>query len=320
MTLETLQRLDASRVFQPVLSADSLSALHVPFDELTGSPRHEARLLTLGQHSARIMVSGDSGSGKTSIAAWSVSPLDGMFGVVVPVHAHVGSPEMAATDLAGLVIEALRTTAAESALDFALADGKCRRWRASASVNLGVVSAGLEEQLPDRRAGSLAEQQDALVQAFGVIRHHGLEPVLILDDTDKWVRLGEPHAAVSAFFDGPVRWLVEQPAGLIVHVHDRYLEFLGQAAEVFDERVAIPSLDLRQLRRVVVNRVEAVGVDAAEVFDPDALDTLLGAVVESGRSVRTSVRLAGHAVTEAVIAGKGIVEVPDVEAALVDGT
>lgn len=319
MSVETLQRLDASRVFQPVLSADSLSALHVPFDALTGSPRHETRLQTLGRHPARIMVSGASGSGKTSIAAWSVSPLDGMFGVVVPVHAHAGSPEIAPADLAGLVIDALRSTAGDAGLDFRLADEKRRRWRASGSVNLGVVSANLEEQLPDRRAASLAEQQDALAQAFAVIRSHDLEPVLILDDTDKWVRLGEPHAAVGAFFDGPVRWLVEQPVGLIVHVHDRYLDLLGTAGEVFDERVAIPSLDLDQLRQVVLNRIAAVGVDAADVFDPDALDVLLGAVVESGRSVRTSVRLAGHAVTEAVIAGKGIVEIPDVEAALVDG-
>lgn len=320
MTLATLQRLDASRVFQPVLSADSLSALHVPFDELTGSPRHEARLLTLSQHPARIMVSGESGSGKTSIAAWSVSPLDGMFGVVVPVHAHVGTPEIAPTDLAALVIDALRSTAADSTLDFALADERRRRWRASGSVNLGVVSASLEEQLPSQRAASLAAQQDALAQAFSVIRAHGLEPVLILDDTDKWVRLGDPHAAVGAFFDGPVRWLIEQPAGLIVHVHDRYLDLLGSSADVFDERVALPNLTVGQVRQVVVNRVEAVGVDADEVFDSDALDALLGAVVASGRSVRTSIRLAGHAVTEAVIAGKASVEIPDVEAALVDGT
>lgn len=54
MTHDLLRSLDESRVFQPVLSTGSLSALHVPFDALTGQRRYEARLVTLGAHPARI--------------------------------------------------------------------------------------------------------------------------------------------------------------------------------------------------------------------------------------------------------------------------
>lgn len=125
-------------------------------------------------------------------------------------------------------------------------------------MNFGVLQAGLEEQLPAAGGTSLAERQDAVHQALAVVRAHGLEPVLILDDTDKWIRLGgEPDEAVETFFNGPVRWLVDLSAGLIVHVHNRYLDLLGPSSDWFDERVAPPALDSDQLRQVVLGRIEA---------------------------------------------------------------
>lgn len=267
------------------------------------------------------MVSGRDGSGKSSMAAWAVTPLDGMFGVVVPVHAHAASPDVSGAYLAGLVIDALRTAAWRSVLDIDLADSSRRRWRRSASVNFGVLQAGLEEQLPAAGGTSLAERQDAVHQALAVVRDHGLEPVLILDDTDKWIRLGgEPDEAVETFFNGPVRWLVDLSAGLIVHVHDRYLDLLGPSSGWFDERVAPPALDSDQLRQVVLGRIEAVEPGVQEVFEPEALSVLLDTVATQGQSIRTCVRLAGHAVTEAVIAGKDHVARQDVEAAILDAT
>jgi len=220
-----------------------------------------------------------------------------------------------------LFLKDVQPAAADDAEKMAL-PARTQRWKGEARFDLGPLHASVQRQTADI-PNRLDERRDAIAQILGDFDSRGVVPVLVLDDTDKWVdRKGEPENAVRTFFRDVVRWLAELPAALVVNAHIRYVDHIGAALDWFDERIVVPRVAGADLRRVLGHRVEVITDGAAgaeDAFESSAVDALAFWYDEQpSRSLRSVVHLASLALAEGVIAGKEKVDDTDVASAMID--
>lgn len=146
--------------------------------------------------------------------------------------------------------------------------------------------------------------QDVLAQ----VRAAGFRPVLVLDDTEKFVSPGRDgkldETSVENLYHHGVRALGELDVDLVVAMHPRF-EGVGRVREVI-ERLAMPRIDVPELPadaedaalgRILQRRMERDGVDGelGTVIDAAAVDELQVLYHERDRDLRSVLKLAHEA-------------------------
>lgn len=339
MSQQLLTHLADHYTFDGSPSFADLGAYHVPFDELAGGSRVEARIGAGAARGERIVILAASGSGKSSIISHVLGPaVSGIAPIVVPVwplESGAAKPARVADELLMLLG---RYSDQMGELDRAAqAAGVSRRvthgHHLSSGVGLaigwlrGELAIDINRQVQTERSIPLSEKNEVLTLAFERIGREGLQPIVVFDDTDRW--LSETDAAtVAGFMRDTVRWLTAFPVSVVVAAHHHYFATPGSRAELLgflDTRVELPRLpDAAALTRILSRRIalNVEGFDASAAFadaiSDDAVETLFGAYAE-GASLRRVLQLSHIALVEATSADAEVITADHVIAALRSG-
>jgi hypothetical protein len=262
MSRESLAKLQEAHAFNPAPLRGELHELHVPFDEMTGGHGCEQSLTDALRRGQRVALVGISGSGKSSITQNVLGPLvEGL--APLPITVAIERPEIAQdpAEFAGHLVRLVGQWVAGAMPKQARrgreittsggASGRTSRQRFSIAPEW--LSARLELAYELQQASaqiplSSGQRMDQARQLLDLIRSEGLQPVLVLDDTDKWLNTTwQPDAATvrAAFFGRVVRVLAEEfSTAAVLAVHPTYLDDDEyQAAAVFlDTTIHVPSI------------------------------------------------------------------------------
>ncbi len=172
-----------------------------------------------------------------------------------------------------------------------------------------------EVEVQARRVSELPPEQkiEAIAQILGLAVDEGLQPVLVFDDTDRWVS-PDTKAPVPGFFTHVLRVVNELPASIVVAVHPHYLERFSrrQVLAHLDTIVEIPALPggqaLQQVLdrriRVHVRNTEFDGAGAEQVFDRHAIVALFRYYSRRDIALRHVIQVAHQALVDAADQGQ----------------
>lgn len=180
-----------------------------------------------------------------------------------------------------------------------------------------------------QRAGP-GERLEILHQLLFAIADAGLDPVLVFDDTDRWIAghgHSNPDQIVESFFARVVRWAAEDlRCAVVVVVHRMYLRQGRHLLDSLDTRIDLPRLTERSaLARLLERRVRwftndtpCSGATVFDVFDPAALDALFAWYVQhrARPQLRDVMQVVHMALTEACDAADATITAPLVHAAI----
>jgi hypothetical protein len=201
---------------------------------------------------------------------------------------------------AGHVVALVRRWVAEGLPREAGRAGRVGQRRAPATQRISVaptwlgakVELGYElRQATEDRPATGGELLEQARQLLTIVRSHDLAPVLVLDDTDRWLSASwQPDSAAvrAAFFGRVVRLLAEDLAtAAVVAVHPAYLREpdYHAAAGFLDTTIRVPPLPSeRAVGRILARRIwltldpQLLGgpdePDIAGVVDPQAVRLL----------------------------------------------
>lgn len=346
MSVHGLLQLQAGHAFDPAPRHGELYALHVPFDDLTGGGGCEQVLGAALSRGERVAVVGSSGCGKSSVISHVLNPLvEGLAPLPVPVA--IEDPQVA-TSAVAFAAHLVRTVAryVEYALPQAGVDAEAvalrtsreiappRRTRSSrlsvapswmgARVELAAELRSASERWPVERPGQ--EIIDEAQAILDVVTAHGLRPVVVLDDTDKWLQLPglpDPGELMTAFFAQVPRLLSEQLAtATVIAVHENYLGQPGYQASAgfLESTVRVPAVpDHAGLARILSRRAAAhLDEEFTELMTEPALEALMehyaaGATADLRRRV---LFVAHTALTRACDEGADLIAFRHVELAI----
>jgi hypothetical protein len=247
MTLD-LKALDSDRVFESTRRFEDLAEFHVPFDALTDSDATEATLRGLAESQGKVALVGPSGAGKSSVISAVLGPLaEGLADRLVPIRIPVAATDATTIEEpAAFAQHLLRTviryaseiipTDDRKALERSVADqvtaargGRSTRFDLGAPklvANVGLsteIKSGAEQIINEISASGAVDSMARLAEIF---RAHQHEPVWIVDDSDRWLRIGveDQTAVAEAFFRRIVPMLArEVDCGFVIAVHEEYL-------------------------------------------------------------------------------------------------
>jgi len=172
-------------------------------------------------------------------------------------------------------------------------------------------------------AGDALESLRHMVALF---RANGLIPVFVFDDSDVWLQTGslDRSAMSDAFFGRTIPMLAKEvDAGLVVSVHETYLEMKGYRAarSLLSNEIVIPRLiDARAgidaiLRDRLTN--EAGSSPLESVFRDESLDHL-AKMYETGRSLRDVLWVTQRALQHALSDSADVIGGALIEQAIAD--
>jgi hypothetical protein len=328
MSRELIVSLRREAAFDPTPLPEDLAALHVPFDELGGDGRVERALNEAAQAAERIAVIGTTGCGKSSVLSYTLTAERGFAALPISVAPESDETVTDPGNFAQHVVRVISTWAAElevlspeqrdhllrAVTDQRVLPSRAKQTHAGIGLQLpwlvsGELARDIRRELePAGEVGrSAVEYLEALRRLVRLVRTIELEPLLVIDDSDRWLRRGEPRGEIiDAFFGRVVRELADLEIGFAVAVHETYLllpEYQESTPGVLSSRVDVPRLTAtEQLERIVDHRVRAfVGDEASEqILEEEALIRLWEFYeVEADHSLRTTLQILHTAVTEA---------------------
>lgn len=332
MSRAVLQELRSHHAFDPTPRFHDLGVYHVPFDSMHGTNRVEHRLRQGALNGERIALIAESGCGKSSVISHVLGPTSEQVApILVPVHGLEREAARAQCVADAILLELNRQAerAGRSPASTARVMGDRRsvtrqdnHERGAGVSLLGWLNAKIANQIVEQttttEANSLAAKVEVIHQCLAPIHADGLMPVVVFDDTDRWI--GDTDAAIAlGFFGNAIRWLSDLPVSVIVATHRNYLESSAQDEAhltYLDTRVDIPRVpSIDELTRVLQKRVEAHTGNAQNVKDParpgDAIDESAVArlfdLYEAGVPLRRVIQVAHIAVVEAVDSNSEVV-------------
>ena len=339
MSRDALSDLVRARAFNATPPRNDLGGLHVPFESMVAGCHVEGRLDESVRRGDRVALIGASGSGKSSLVSYVLGPVaTGVAPILVPVHAlEEGAGR--ARSVADAMIAQLRLEAAANAgsvegLDAAI--GEQRQVTGASSGRRGVTggftwaSVDLSKEISRQTANQelilLPEKVEVIEQCLRAIRSDALQPVLIFDDTDRWIDLNQ-RDVVRGFFSEGVRWLTELDTSVVVATHSSYLDSPAEMAGILaflDTRVETPQVpSAHQLARILERRVQIhTEGDPGDEESPSLADVLTESAVEelfsqytARESLRATLQIAHVALVEAADAGADAITHHHIEAA-----
>ena len=291
MTREDLEILHDSGAFNPSPRHQELYATHVPFDTMTHSRSCEQALAASLRRNERVTLVGTSGAGKSSVIAATLHPMVEDL-VPLPIPVAVERPEVAGDPVAFVrhlvqVISRLvqltepdhgkRARKIESETQPKFKRGKAF----SVAPGLVGVSVRLAYELeaavaePSTTSDQIMEQGRQILDLF---RSRQLIPVLVLDDTDRWLTapwLPDSRSTRDAFFTTIPRLLSEElDAAAVIAVHPSYLDddAYRTARGFLSRTIAVPPVPSAGAVAAILHRrialaMDARGLPAIEVSD-----------------------------------------------------
>ena len=316
MTL-TLATLRDRYVFESTPRRDNLAALHVPFDQLVANERTEARLSGAVHRNEPSAVIGASGSGKSSVIAHVLNPVaEGVAPLLVPVAAM---PAVTVDTPAHLVDHLVATVSRQAHAAIDVDAELANRTETVTTTRRGALGAGwgwikgdlareVKHQTEIERTASFADKTDVLIRILETIAADELQPVLVFDDTDRWLST-ESAGLVQQFFGEDLRWLLDLGANVVAAVHPTYFAIAQQAdlLQYLDTQIIIPHLtDPASISSIITRRIELYAdfhePDLAYVIADDTLAAIHG-VYNKTASLRRAIHVSHTAVHEALDAG-----------------
>lgn len=344
MSAELLLALQEAHAFDPFPVRDDLGVYHVPFSELAGDGHIEQALGDGCRRFERIAIVGDSGTGKSSLTASVLGPLaEGVAPVVVPVaiepNETVSEPRAMFAHVAAVIARVAADAAAlsPSERDEALARLTAQRpvgRVGGKTLRLGggwmgaTVSAELAKQAgpPQSIDRSAAETLEVVEQMLATIHGEGLVPVLVFDDTDRWLSgsFREHDELARSFFGRVLPALAGLRCSVVVAVHRRYRVDDALCADIdriLETLIELPALrDPSAVGAVLQSRVHAHRADAeahlTDVITIDAIDRLFELYQTGLRGeLRGVLRTAHVALADACDSGADVITTPVIDAA-----
>ncbi len=321
--------------FDSIPLPDLYQFTHVPFDELLGDHQVEGRVRTSAAGLGRVALIGHSGSGKTSLVRHTLTQGNENFAAIWLQIAS--DPQVAAEPgiFGRHLLETLVHFAATERDILSQRDAQRHLGQAGGEryVQSGVTTARkvggglrtpwlvgdlgreLAEAAPDINMGvTPARVQRQLSQLFDRICGEGLLPVVVLDDTDRWLQVVSTEDSkdrlVQGFFGEVLPWLCQLRCGLVCAIHDHYLEeqawLRARTEGVVETVVTVPRLNMAsQLAQILDRRLSAANIEAGvgDLFVDDAIDALFSMYESRGAySIRSAINLA-HAATQQAVEG-----------------
>ena len=319
MTL-TLQLLADQYVFESSPSLHDLGALHVPFDELVGNQQTEQRLDEAVRRQEHTALIGSSGCGKSSVVAHVLGPsVAGVAPLRVPVAAMPANAIDTPANLVDHLLATITRQAGASASAATIEEGVAPRTETTTTTRRlggavgwrwlsGELAREVERQTEIEQHATFADKTDAVAQVLELIASDDLHPVLVFDDTDRWLRNGG-SPLVRAFFGEGVRWLLDLPASLVVAVHDDYFTDIARAEllQYLDTQITIPRVSgPAGIEAILTRRVEQYGTvetpDLGSVFADNTVAALYDVYDETG-SLRRTIHVCHTALHDAINVG-----------------
>jgi hypothetical protein len=347
MASELIAFLRERHAFNARPDVNSLGALYVPVADDRATEGQLARAVTARE---RVAVIGPSGGGKSSALQYVLGSSLGerpfaaiWVSVLYEDDSTLTDPRRFAQTVAISLIDQART--AEILLDRQQSEDLVREAGdhialPSVSVarkgGLGVAVWLLQAQLAAEVTKTLgrvdvtrpaAEIIGALDEVLDAIEGEGFEPVIVIDDSDRWFNvagLSDKSGLVDSFFGEVIPMLAQRAVSFVVAVHPSYEAKAGyrharESGEIETE-IRLPAFgDVGGIRRVLDRRVQRVSSEhvARDAVGDEAVERLFAyyQVVSNG-NVRKMLQVAHTALVAAYERGDPRVELPHVEGAI----
>jgi len=347
MSRALLAALRDHGAFDPAPRHSELHDVHVPFDELLCSRSCETALLAGLHRGDRLALVGSSGAGKSSIIAGTLGPLvEGIFPVSIPVAVERSD---VARDASEFVRHLVRTVSRMLAEQLPALGRQIRRLQAGTEQAPDRVSrmyanlplpAGLRpalgyelQRVVREPAPTSAQVLDQGRELLGLIADDGLTPILVLDDTDRWLTTlrTDSESVRREFFSTIPRLLAEDLAvAAVVAVHPTYLRDRAyrEARGFLSGTITVPRVpDSAGLAKILARRCEIAlfrtqfaTVDTADVpaiLTPAALVRLFEHYAAGAGDLRRDMLLVAHlALTLALDDGAEAIEAAHIDLAI----
>lgn len=325
-----------------------MPAYHVPFDD-RGRRGCESGVRRAARATERIGLRGPIGCGKTSALRYA---LDAPDQEIAPIWVSVAFDDdqvmldvrrFAAHLVQSIVRDAQRAgTLTDRERDAILAasaerrplPGATRRLAARVAATFWLASGDLSREVTTTLAGvdlqrPAGEVLENVNRALEAIRAAERQPVIVVDDSDSLTRrLGSRSTRdelVAGFFGPVLRSLTELDAGLVVAVHDEYLQMepFEQARRehgALERLIAVPAVVSGQLARILDRRIGMSDAGrSADALTGDAVDALAELNrTATQRNLRATLGIAHAALVSAVDRGAELIDVQDVQRAAVE--
>lgn len=343
-----LRRIYDERVFDDATTDARRAAVYVRSGELGLSTRADVDLMSAltGASPQRVHLVGPSGAGKTSLILRVVADLAGRRLEVSHevLILRVGDRPDRLGSGAEVMKMVLETIAAHGhrfsnvdpeVLQAAAADQRTRtptqiEHRGGLTAPVVSYTASLKEAYETIEMGqNAARVRQDLEDVLALVRRAGHRPVLVLDDTEKFVSPGPAgtldETSVENLYHHGVRVLGELEVDLVVAVHPRFEE-VDHVVEVVDRlamgRIEVPELppdvDEPALGLILGRRMDRAGVEATvdRVIERAAVDELQVLYHERDHDLRSVLKLAHASVAQALERDAEVVAARDVRSAL----
>lgn len=329
MTEDLLAALQDANAYDAMPVRTQLHDLHVPFDRLVdgsegGAGPWEGRLDAALRRGERVAVIGASGEGKSSLMQHVLGPLvEGLAPLPIAIGLEppetVTEPRAFATHVVGRIRRFVDAS-------LPAASGRLRgRSGGSTSLRMSLPSwLGSDIELSHELGSvlsetgpSAADHVETVCALLRVVQDAGLQPVLLLDDTDKWLRTGagEADAGLREAFFGPVLRLVAEDMGCaaVIAVHPAYVDddAYRAAATVLGSTVRLPRLPSRAALASVLTHREDVALEREPGSTGGWSSDGCGALFETyvrGLDLRRTVTVAHASLAQAVAEGTEKIE------------